>query len=362
MNFDFQAGGSPLASRQNPVIYVTVVFGLIIIAVFFLFWFIQKKIKQLRSTPEWIKKESERPTAKHDVSEFAERYFLSQDLADLLWRICKKYKIRNILYSMKHFSDIDGFFKMYYDELKASGNNEKEINATFFLKFKMEKIFAASEKVSSTRSLAKESRISEIFPDGSKMIFKVYENRKEDLLIEITDEFNNSKDKPEAMDKVAFTFNSSSGMPYAFVGRLIRYEDMNDGKHVMHVSHSSDLIVKQQRNFKRKNTNEKCLISSVRTETGKRGKVTMVPSESKYNCTLLNVSGGGCCVSTTLPVKEGQLIFTQISTPVGSVGIYGKIIKTRKAKTEGLFNLHVQFTDIPINTQNKIFAKVYDFS
>ncbi|MBQ1949382.1 MAG: hypothetical protein II367_04410, partial [Treponema sp.] len=63
-----------------------------------------------------------------------------------------------------------------------------------------------------------------------------------------------------------------------------------------------------------------------------------------------------------LPVKEGQLIFTQISTPVGSVGIYGKIIKTRKAKTEGLFNLHVQFTDIPINTQNKIFAKVYDFS
>ncbi|MCR5494042.1 MAG: PilZ domain-containing protein [Treponema sp.] len=361
MNFDFQAGGSPLASRQNPVIYVTIVIGLVIIAVFFAFWFIQKKVKQWRSTPEWIKKESERATTKKDVMEFADKNSLSPELADLLWRICKKYVIRNINYSIKEFADIDGFFKRYYDEIKNLPNMEKEINGTFFLKFQMGKIFAASEKVSSTRYLTKDSRISEIFPDGSKIAFKVYENRKEDILIEITDSFFNSEDKPKDMDKVAFTFSSSSGMPYAFVSRLIRYETLPNGKHVMHVSHSNDLIVKQQRNFKRINLTEKCKISSVKSEVSKRGKVTLLASENRYDCTLLNVSGGGCCISTNLPVKEGQLINTMISTPLGAVEIYGKIIKTRKAKTQGLFNLHVQFTDISIEEQNKIFCKVYNF-
>ena len=72
MNFDFQAGGSPLASRQNPAIYASVIIGIVIVLVFFLFWFIQKKVKQMRSTPEWIKKESERPTNKKDVIEFSE--------------------------------------------------------------------------------------------------------------------------------------------------------------------------------------------------------------------------------------------------------------------------------------------------
>lgn len=362
MNFDFQAGGSPLASRQNPAIYASVIIGIVIVLVFFLFWFIQKKVKQMRSTPEWIKKESERPTNKKDVIEFSEKNSLSQESSELLWRICKKYKIRNIIYSIRQFSDIDGFFKMYYDEIKNTSGNEKEINGTFFLKFKLEKIFAASEKVSSTHSIAKEARIAEIFPDGSKIGFKVYENRKEDLLIEITENFYNSEDKPKDMDKVAFTFKSASGMPYAFVGRLIRYEKLNDGKIVMHVSHSSDLIVKQQRNFKRINVTEKCKISSVKKETGKRGKVFLIPSENSYDCSLLNISGGGCCVSTTLPVKEGQMIFTRISTPLGIVGVFGKIIKTRKAKTQGLFNLHIQFKDIPIEEQNKIFAKVYNFS
>ena len=55
MNLDFQAGGSPLASRQNPLIYAAILLAGIIIAVFFLIYIIQKKLKEHHSTPEWTK-------------------------------------------------------------------------------------------------------------------------------------------------------------------------------------------------------------------------------------------------------------------------------------------------------------------
>lgn len=361
MNLDFQAGGSPLASRQNPLIYAAILLAGIIIAVFFLLYIIQKKLKEHHSTPEWIKHESERNTKKKDIMEFADKYVLSQAESLLLWRICKKYEIRNILFSIKHFADIDGYFKMYYDELSLQKNKEHEINLMFTLKFKLEKIFASSEIVSSTRYLVKDQRISEIFPDGTKQPFKVFENQKEFIEIQITEDFFNSSEKPAPMDKVAFTFHSNTGMRYAFVSRLIRYENGANGIRKMLISHSSDLIVKQARNFKRVNTNESCKICSVKVETDKKGRKSVVYGEKKYDCALLNISGGGCCISTNLPVKEGQLICSEITVPNGTVSVIGKIIKTRKSKTEGLYNLHIQFTRISIESQNKLLAKVYNY-
>lgn len=361
MNFDLQAGNSPLASRQNPIIYIVLILGLIVISAFFLIWLVTKKIKEHQQTPEWIKKESERPSKKQDIITFADKNLMSQEDTKLLWKICRKYKIRNILYSIKDFKDIDNFFGLYYEEIKDNGN-EYEINQTFKLKFFMEKIFAASESVSSTHALVKNQSLAEIFQDGTKIPFKVFENKKEHLLIEVTPEFYNSQSKPEQMEKVAFTFKSSTGMSYAFVSRLIRYEQTTTGICLMLVSHSSDLIVKQQRNFKRVSTNEKCRISSVKNEKDKRGRIFRTPAESRYDCTLLNISGGGCCISTTLPVKEGQAIYTEFTLPSGSLGVFGKIIKTRRSKTQGLFNLHISFDNISIPDQNKILAKVYGYN
>ena len=141
MNLDFQAGGSPLASRQNPLIYAAILLAGIIIAVFFLLYIIQKKLKEHHSTPEWIKHESERNTKKKDIIEFADKYVLSQAESLLLWRICKKYEIRNILFSIKHFADIDGYFTMYYDELSLQKNKEQEINANVLFENTVKIIF-----------------------------------------------------------------------------------------------------------------------------------------------------------------------------------------------------------------------------
>ena len=150
-------------------------------------------------------------------------------------------------------------------------------------------------------------------------------------------------------------------MRYAFVSRILRYETDANG-HQMIISHSNDLITKQQRHFKRISVNEKCKIASIKSETNKKNEKKLVPTEKKYECALTNISGGGCCISTTLPIKENQMTYVEFSLSDGEYGVFGTIVKTRKSPTQGLFNLHIKFNDISVEVQNKILAKVYGYN
>ncbi len=359
MNLDFQAGGSPLAARMNPAIYTVLIAALVISAVLAAIFFIQKKRKKIEETPEWQAAQAKRKTNRKDVSIFSEKYKLKPEEEAFLWKICKKYEITNILFAIKDLKSLEPYFEKYYSSNKD--NSQTDINLMFRLKFRLERIFASSESISSTKLLAKNSKISEIFPDGTKTDFFVYENTKDYLSIKITDEFFASPKKPENLEKVAFTFHSPAGMQYAFVSRILRYENDQNG-HQMIVSHSNDLITKQQRHFKRINVNEKCKIASIKIETNKKNEKKYIPAEKKYECVLTNISGGGCCISTTLPIKESQMTYIEISLSDGEYGVFGTIVKTRKSQTQGLFNLHIKFSNISLEVQNKILAKVYGYN
>lgn len=359
MNLDFQAGNSPLAARLNPAIYLVLLFFLIIALVIVAFFFILKLKKEQEKSPEWIEKQKKHKTTKKNVEIFAEKYKLNLQEKNILWKLCKKYKIPNILYALKDLSELEPFFLQYY---KEEGNESPfDLNSMFKLKFRIDRILAASSIVKTTTSIPKDSRISEIFHDGTKIAFSVFENTKDFLSIKITKEFYESEKKPDNLEKVAFTFHSQTGMRYAFVSRIIRYEQKDD-TYLMIVSHTNELMTKQQRHFKRLLVSEKCKIASVKIETNKKQEENYIPSETKYDCMLTNISGGGCCISTTLPIKEGQLTYVELTLGTDTHGLIGTIVKTRKSSAQGIFNLHINFNKVPLEIQNKILAKVYGYN
>lgn len=359
MNLNFQAGTSPLAARMNPAIYTVLLFALIVAgSLTFLFFLLNKK-KEKEKTPEWIEAQSKRKTKRRDVEIFSEKYKLKPEEENLLWKICKKYGIPNILFAIKDIKSIDPYFEKFYEQNKNL--YQQDINLMFRLKFRVERIFAASEIITSTKLLSKNSKISEIFPDGTKIPFSIYENTKDYLSIRITPEFLESDKKPENLEKVAFTFLSKTGMQYAFVSRILRYETEGNVCQMI-ISHSNDLITKQRRHFKRLTVNEKCRIASVSEETDRKNEKKYVPAEERIECALTNISGGGCCISTTLPIKENQMTYIELSLADGEYGIFGRIVKTRKSATPGLYNLHIKFDGISVEAQNKILAKVYGYN
>ena len=107
MNLNFQAGTSPLAARMNPAIYTVLLFALIVAgSLTFLFFLLNKK-KEKEKTPEWIEAQSKRKTKRRDVEIFSEKYKLKPEEENLLWKICKKYGIPNILFAIKDIKSID---------------------------------------------------------------------------------------------------------------------------------------------------------------------------------------------------------------------------------------------------------------
>ena len=359
MSLDIRAGTTPLSSRQNPIIYAVLLIALVIIAVCAAVWFLMLMKKKTEENPEWIEAEKKRPTKHSDIIRLSKLYAINQNDIPLLWAICKTYQVPNLFYSIKRFDELDCVFKQAYNDFKIDGQKQK-INRLFLLKFKLDKIFAESVNISSTAALSADTKLSLVLQNGTKIGGTVKDNAKDYIAVSLPQEFLNSKERPEPLEKAAFTFHSPTGMPYAFITRIIRYEKKDDGE-LMIISHSTDLIKKTQRSFKRKSVKEPCRIASVKTEKDKNGVTAYIPTGNKISTTLLNISGGGCCISSSLPIKEGQVIYTEFDLFDGSYPAIGKIVKTRKSLTEGVYNLHIHFINISVEVQNKILAKVYSY-
>ncbi|MCR5402015.1 MAG: hypothetical protein K6E78_10545, partial [Treponema sp.] len=66
-------------------------------------------------------------------------------------------------------------------------------------------------------------------------------------------------------------------------------------------------------------------------------------------------------ISANLPIKEGQFIRCKFISCGVEVSPIGKIVRSRKTIQAGLYNLHIHFSKIDMEEQNKILAKVYGY-
>ena len=84
------------------------------------------------------------------------------------------------------------------------------------------------------------------------------------------------------------------------------------------------------------------------------------PSPKKFPAMLKNISAGGCCIQTNLPIKEGQLLCVDFPTLGINELTVGQIRHTRKTG-EKAYLLHIQFIKIDNSVMNKIYGFVYKF-
>lgn len=362
MNLNFQAGASPLQARGNFIIYAVVIAAALVIGVFFLLW-LWKNIKdKKKEDPKWIEEQKKRLTKKSDIIETCKKYNFKSSQAGILAWLCKRFQIPNICWTIKDFSSLEDFFKQGYLEIKNLWPAQK-INDFFRLRFDVEKISAMSSPTSSTHALPLNHNLTLVLENGSTSQCKIAQTTKDNLFLFIPKDFFESKEKPAELSKIAFSFVSPSGLPYVFISRVIRYETNEAGENLLIIPHSTNLIPKAQRHYKRINISEKCKIASVQTKKTKKanGPKIYVESEKKIECSLLNISGGGCCINTTLPIKEGQNIYIELKLNSKNCNGIGKIVKTRKSKVAGTYNLHVKFIQLSTENQNTIYERIYEY-
>lgn len=358
---NFTPNGSPLQARQNAPVLAIIICILLVAIFIFLLWLVSKKISEYFNSPEYQEKQRTRPTTQKDIKRIAEENRIPQDQADLLFEICKKYKLPNFNFIIKDYPQITEIFKKTYFDFRSEGASEEKLNLFFKLHFSLEIACAQTKKFLSTRQIPLETVLFYISETGEQYPFTLVANNKDYFALEIPNFFFNLKDKPEVLKKLRFTFKSSNGLSHSFGSRIMRYQKNEDNKVFMHIAHSEQLITEAQRHFRREMFDETCFFYPVKALIGDNDlEPTFVISEKKYEGRLSNISGGGCCIKSKLPILEKQHLAVVFPNITGETKTTGIIKGTRKLPDQS-FALHIQFLNISIECQNQILAYVYKY-
>ncbi len=352
--------GSPIEARSTAPILLIIIILAAISAFLFILYVIVKKITDYKKSDVYHDKEVNRKTKYSDVTKFVKDNNLSSADAKLLWDVSNITEALNINYLLKSNAAVNDLFRTAYYKFKESNYfTDKKLNDFFICLYRIETAVAQLRTLSSTRQIPENSIIFYIADSGEQYPFTVINNNKDFFIVEIPDFMATNERKPKTLIRSRFTFKTSDGLSYNLISRIIRYDVSKEGKNLMIISHTDQLECQAQRNFKREFFQEICLFSSVKSENKNNEKV-YIESEKKYKGKLTNISAGGCCINTTLPIKENQLIGINLPEHGIDETIVGVIRRTRKLPNM-TFALHIQFIKLSLKTKNQIYTMVYKY-
>lgn len=358
MGLDYQAGTSPLAARSNMPVGAFVIAILLIAAVLALIFFAYTFYSSYKKSDKYIQKEKNRKTKLSDIQFLGKKYHFKPEDVKTLWNICRVTECSNIRYQLHDNNDLISLFRNGYEHLKDRLSDEK-LSDFFSLLFKLELIIAQDKTLSSTHFIPEGSILFLVSEEGELLPLTMQENAKEYFSLDFPEYIYNSPRRPKELEALKFSYKTKNGLNYNFLARAMRFNTNTPGKILMNVGHTDKLVSQSQRHFKREFIDSECTFSSISVNKTENGE-EYIFSQKSYEGKLSNVSAGGCCIKTNLPIKENQHICVVLS----SLGIDDKIVgiirKTRKLPGN-IFALHIQFLNISVKTKNNIYAFVYKF-
>lgn len=358
------ASGSPIEARQTHATDLAVI--LILLAAFAallgISFIVFLKIKNYYKSEKYIEKERSRKTKLKDVQKLAKDNNLTQKDINVIWDICRITDTNNILYSIRSNNEVNELFHTAYQIMKEQNTlTEEKLNDFFTTLFKLELIVAQFKKVISTHQIPEQTVIFYISNEGEQYPFTISQNQKDFFTAEIPEFIFKSKRRPELLTRSRFTFRTADGLSYNLITRIIRYNEGNDGKYYMVLSHSEQLECQAQRHFKRDFFEAECQFKAVKyLENPGTGEEQYTFADKEYTGKLTNISAGGCCIQTELPIKERQYIGIILPNTGIEETIVGIIRRTRRLPT-GKLALHIQFVQISMTSKNRINTLVYKY-
>lgn len=352
-------GSTPLQARANfpfftAIAIIAVIFGIIVLA-----GIIYKIYQQYTKSEKYINKQKNRPTNKKDLLKLQKFFNITKEDTEFLFYLSKLIDSNNIYYILKDINSIHDFFRECYNSLILLDDSDKKINNMFKLSYKLENHIAEYKKILSTKQIPVSAVVFYITKEGEKLPFYCAVNNSDFFSVEIPEFFYSKKNKPRNLEKANFIFKPHNGLSYSFSSRVIRYNTDAENKYYMIIAHTENLNVELQRHYKRETIECDALFTPIKiTKTDDKPIIT---TSKYYVGKMMNISGGGCCIKTNLPIKEKQNIGVRIPFFEFEKPLFGIIKKTRRLP-DGNFAIHIQFLKYSLKEQNKILAFVYKFA
>ena len=355
--------GSLIAARLNinPLVAFSVTAGLVFLIL--CFWLFNKLFTKYRQTLEYAEKNKDRPSSKKDITAIARKASLTDEETLMLMEICERNKIPNIIFAIKDCDIIESWLLEHFKIISRIGN-EITKKRLFSIRTKLLSIISKEIVLKNSRAIPLQTTLVFTPSQGIHHSFTIVNSNQEELWLELPHELTQDE-KPEILSKVKVNFEYTNRTPYEMENRVIRYQKDKNNKDILICAQTDSITPLQKRSHQRLNLNIPCKFASVKTEVtseGKKSKTEYKPGEKYYDGILAEVSGGGCKILTSLPIKPEQYLIVNgwLDGKADATAI-GKIVRTTKNK-KNEFSLHVKFVSIDDVTYNRINAAACGYS
>lgn len=346
--------GSPITARLSLDIFTILFAALAILVVIALLWFISYAVENYKKSDNYTEKNKNRPTSRRNINDLSKRARLSKSEKELFTKICTAHPLPNINYALKNREIFDSYLKEAFVQLKKakSENSKKDL---FSLRVKMIKFFESSSVIKNTRVIPVGTTFNYTPSQGIHHILTLMDSNSSEMYLQLSDDMP-EEDRPAILSKIKFIFVYKDSSPYEIEVRVIRYQPGKNNKTLMVSSHTDQIFSRTKRAYPRIDLFQDCVFSSVKAE--KEGDKTEYKiSEKIHEGQLLDISAGGCRISTKLAIKAEQ--YLHISTGVldspDKNSPIGFILRTTKTKNDE-YILHIKFVKIADDVVNRINA------
>jgi len=232
------------------------------------------------------------------------------------------------------------------------------------IKQRIDRVFADTNRMASTRQLRLGQNVTFQQANGNRYTSVITANLKEFYCAQVPMNIGGEQVKWRKGSKIRLFIWGVDGEEMVFESKVMGYTSVKRITSVM-LGHTSRVNRAVMRKYRRRPIKANCSFFPVRiVEKGTGRKVTrqavVVTNQGRMG-SMIDVSAGGCAMSSHKPLPRGELIKISFEPERGNqVVAFGKIVDSRMV-TRSKTILHVMFTRASSKNLNKINQYVYDF-
>jgi c-di-GMP-binding flagellar brake protein YcgR len=289
------------------------------------------------------------------------------EMIEYLVRVCKVKQPFLVFSNSGLLDDIlkKGIYSLEQDRKISPELKQKRLSTIYQTKQIIERNSKRGVGIKST-NLLKSGQVLMLRPEsGGQFPVKIISNMRDMLACSVPRDQASHPQRLKKGTRVRVDFWRESDAGYSFVSKVLGYDNIK-GMVSLLLQHAKTVRSEQQRKFRRRSLHRPCFfypVEILQQGTGRRaGKKAVVQSHQRLLGNLLDISAGGCSITSLSPLKSGQLL--KMEFELGSsqrITVFGKVRRSRPQHHRGGV-MHVMFTRLSSQFMNQIYSYVYDYA
>ncbi len=289
------------------------------------------------------------------------------DYLEYLVRVCKVQQPFLVFSNPGLLDDLlrKGIYSLQQNTALKAEDRERRMGHLFQIKQIIERNAKRAVGISSTSFLRVGQGLTVTPEGGQQYQCRVMSNMRDLLAVSAPTGESGLPVRWPRGTKVRLSFWREADAGYTFESKVVAHDTIK-GVPCLLIQHSRSLRRAQQRKYRRSSLNRPCFfypVHIVEQEGRTKERKALVQANRRLLGHLLDISAGGCSVSSLAPLPAGSLCKLEFEIRrQNRIVVFGKVKRTRGLKSQHGGVMHVMFTTLSSQHLNQIYTFVYGYS